>query len=50
MRAFPNEQQMVPVDQAGRIAFAADQRSGGVPLAADVIAMLAAQQIELRRP
>ncbi len=44
---FLNEQQMVSIDQACRIAFAAHQCSRGLPLAANVISMLAAEQIEL---
>ena len=37
---------MVPVDHAGRIGFAADQRAHGFPLTADVISMLADEHVE----
>jgi len=44
--ALLHEQEMIAVDETGRVAFSAAERARSFALAANVIAVLAAQQIE----
>ena len=45
-RRFLSEQEMIPIDAAGRVGFSAEHSPSGVALAADVIAVLADELVE----